>query len=80
MDYRSYFGVEALIVLSLLIQLEVSNFLLEVECISHLIEQESEEEITPIRSETDPSCILNHVHTFTQSVAVRNNSWQITSN
>lgn len=72
MHYCSYLSVEALVVLSLLIEFEIGDLLLEVQGISHQVKQESQEKISPVGPKTDPPCILHCVDTFAKSVTIRN--------
>ena len=48
MDDRSHLCIVALEVLCLFIELDVCNTLLEVQCVSHLVEQECQEEVLQI--------------------------------
>lgn len=55
-------GVEALEVLCLFIELDVGDPLLKVECVSHLVEEESKEKVSPVSFECQPSVHLGFLH------------------
>jgi len=50
-----------------------SEFRLEVQCISHLIEKEGQEEVTPIGIEIQPTCRFNSDNVFTPLPALWEN-------
>lgn len=70
MDDGTDLCVETLEVLSLLVELNVDDSLLEVECVTHLVEQECQEEVTPVLIERKPPRRLLGAHTFAKLVTV----------
>ena len=65
--------IVALEVLGRLIKLDVNDALLEVQCVSHLVEKECKEKIAPVRVEGNPASLLFSDDAFTELVAVYNN-------
>lgn len=63
-------GVKALEVLRVLVQLDVDDSLLEVKCVTHLVEQEGQEEVSPVLVEGEPARHFFGVHALSELVAV----------
>jgi hypothetical protein len=71
--------VKTLIVLSLLCQSDVGELLLEIKSVSHLVEQEGEEEISPVFFKSEPALLLAINNTAAKLVALGDNRREIAS-
>lgn len=66
----SNLGVKPLEVLRVLVQLDVDDSLLEVKCVTHLVEQKGQEEVAPVLVEGKPARIFFVDHTLSKLVAI----------
>ena len=57
-------------VLTLSLSLDSLKLGLEIQSISHLVEEESQEEVTPVAVESEESSVLNRVEGVRKGIAV----------
>lgn len=80
MHYSADFCVQAVIVLRLLCESDVGELFLEIQSVSHLIEKEGKEEITPVLFKSEPPFFLTVNNTTSKLVALWNNGRKIAAN
>lgn len=80
MNQVAVLTIDSNVILIIFIFSDVGETLLEVEGISHQVEKQGQEEVTPVLLETLPSSIFTLVHTVTPSIALGNDFRSSTTN
>ena len=65
------FSVHTDIVLVGFVLSNIGKALLEVQGVTHQVEKQSQEEVTPVFSEPLPPGIFSFIHTITETIALR---------
>ena len=73
MDQVAVLAVDSYIILIVFVLINVGEALLEVKGVSHQIEEQSQEEVSPVLLESLPPSIFTLVHTVAPPVALRHN-------